>query len=388
MQLYEKCSIDIDKDVRTYLPSFPPKRREFTVRQILSHTSGIRGYKQYEFDSKIFYPSTSEALKVFAYDTLNFEPGTKYEYSSLAYSILASIIENVTKTSFKEYLIKYIFEPAEMKNTFIDEQREIIPNRAKGYEKNYLREFVNAPLADLSIKTAGGGLLSNSEDILRFTKALLEGKLIKQSTLALMTTPVKLKNGKFLDYGLGFALTFEKDSLKSFYHIGGGTGFTSMLYILPNEKLATVDLINLRDRDLGNPAEDLAKIDLGININPPKKNVSDDLMFTYRKTGIDSTIKKYFDILKADSSSYNLSETEVISFSRDLTGLGKNSDAITFLRVMQRRFANSFPMLVSIADAYLNDQNIGLVLKYYRAAFQINSKDNYVNKMIQQLTKK
>jgi CubicO group peptidase (beta-lactamase class C family) len=388
MQLYERGLIDIDKDVRTYLPSFPSKKWKFTIRQILSHTSGIRGYKQNEFDSKIFYPSTSEALKVFAYDTLNHEPGTKYEYSSLAYSLLAAIIENVAKISFKEYLTKNIFEPAEMKNTFIDEQREIIPNRAKGYEKNFLREFVNAPLADLSIKAAGGGLLSNAEDILRFTKALLEGKLIKHSTLSLMTTPVKLKNGKVLDYGLGFALTIEDGSLKSFYHIGGGTGFTSMLYILPSDKLATVDLINLRDRDLGHPAEDLAKIELGINIYPPKKNVSDDLMFTFSKVGIDSTIKKYFEILNTDSSSYNLSETEVISFSKDLTGLGKNAEAITFLRAMQRRFSNSFSLLVSIADVYLMDQNIGIALKYYRAAYQINSKDDYVNKMIKQLTKK
>ena len=388
MQLYERGLIDLDKDVRTYLPSFPAKKWKFTIRQILSHTSGIRGYKEGEFDSKIFYPSTSEALKVFEYDTLDFEPGTKFEYSTLAYSLLAAVIESVTKTSFKEYLTKNIFEPAEMRNTYVDEQREIIPDRAKGYEKNFFREFINAPLADLSLKVAGGGLLSTSHDLLLFAKSLLDGKLIKHSTLALMTTPHKLKNGRELDYGLGFALTYDQDSLISFYHIGGGTGFMSMLYFLPNDNLATVDLVNINDRDLDHPAEDLAKIELGNEIHPPRKNVSDDLMFTYRKTGIDSTIKTYFEIVSTDSSNYNLSENEILNFSRDLLGLGKNADAIIFLKVMQRRFQNSYTLLVTIADAYLKDKNMGLALKYYRSAYQLNSKDTYVNKMIKQLSRK
>lgn len=387
MQLYEKGLIDLDKNVRSYIPSFPEKKWKFTVRQLLNHTSGIRNYREGEFHSKNFYSSTSEAIKVFSYDSLMFEPGTKYAYSTLAYSLLASIIENVTKQTFEEYLIKNIFTPAEMFNTFVDKQREIIFNRAKGYEKNYLRQFVNAPLADLSIKVAGGGLLSDSKDLLLFSKALLNGKLIKPTTLDLMLKRTKLKSGTLVDYGLGFSLHFENDSLKSFYHIGGGTGFSTMLLMYPKEKLAAVDLVNIVDINLDLPAKDLAKIALTSDVPYPTKTISDELMFVYREAGIDSSISKYFMILNSDSTQYNLSENELLYFAKDLVGLNKRADAIKFLKTLQKKFTKSFSLQVVLAETYLKDKNEGLALKHFRNAWQLNKKDVYVNKMILRLTK-
>ena len=251
LQLWEQELISLDSDARSYLPSFPEKKYKFTIRQLLNHTSGIRNYKEGEFDSKKFYSSIDEAIKVFAYDSLDFEPGTKYEYTSLDYTLLAAIIEKVSKTSFENYLKSNVFVPAGMKSTRIDKQREIIPNRVRGYEKNAERKFINAPLADLSIKIAGGGLLSTVEDLLLFSKALLENKLLKPSTVVMMTRRSKLKNGSEFDYGLGFSLEFENDSFKYFSHIGAGTGFSSMLIIDPELKIASVNLINIKDRNLG-----------------------------------------------------------------------------------------------------------------------------------------
>lgn len=387
MQLYEKGLVDLDADARTYIPSFPEKKWKFTVRQLLNHTSGIRNYKEGEFHSKTYYASINEAIKVFAYDSLNFEPGTKYEYSSLAYSLLAAIVENVSKTSFEDYLIKNIFIPAEMQNTYVDKQKEIIPNRARGYEKNYYREFINAPLADLSIKVAGGGLLSTSKDLLLFAKALLQGKLIKTSTLDIMIAKTKLKSGNTLDYGLGFALSFKQDSLKAIYHIGSGTGFSSELYLDIKQNLATVDLINIVDRNLGLPAEDLANIELGLTFITPSKTISDELMLVYRTAGIDSTINKFLQISNSNLNQFNLSENEVINFSKDLIGLNKIPDAIKYLKAIEGKYSKSFPYYVALADTYLKAQNEGLALKYYRNAYLLNKKDAYVNKMIDKLNK-
>lgn len=387
MQLYEKGLIDLDKEVRTYIPSFPEKKWKFTVRQLLNHTSGIRNYRDGEFHSKNFYSSTSEAIKVFAYDSLMFEPGTKYAYSSLAYSLLAAIIESVTKLSFEEYLINNIFIPADMHHTFVDKQKEIVFNRVKGYEKNYLRQFVNAPLADLSIKVAGGGLISTSKDLLLFSNSLLQGKLLKTSTFDMMCKRTELKSGVAIDYGLGFSLNFENDSLKSIYHVGGGTGFSTMLLIYPKENLTTVNLINIADINLGLPAKDLAKIEFGLIYPYPLKTISNELMFVYRESGIDSSINKYLEIEESNSDKYNLSENEVIYFSKDLIGLGKTADAIKFLKVVQKKLPKSFTLQVALADSYLKDRNEGLALNHFRNAWQLNKKDAYVNKMILRLTK-
>ena len=388
LQLWERGLISLDTDVRYYLPSFPEKKYKFSIRQLLNHTSGIRNYREGEFNSKKFYSSNEEALKVFAYDSLDFEPGTKYEYTSLDYTILAAIIEKVSKTSFDNYLKNNVFLPAGMKSTTIDNQREIILNRVRGYEKNAERKFVNAPLADLSIKIAGGGLLSTVEDLLLFSKALLENKLLKKSTLEMMTRRSKLKSGKEFDYGLGFSLEFENDSLKYFSHVGAGTGFSSMLIIDPKLKIACVDLINIRDRNLGLPAKDILNLVSSGSIIKTTNTLSNELMKTYVTFGIDSTIKRLMTIYTSEPSLFTLNESEAIFFSSDLIELNKITDAITYLKELIKLYPKSFQVLVAIADTYLKDKNEGLALRFYRNAAQINKNNTKVNNLIKKLSPK
>lgn len=387
MQLVEKGLIDLDKDARTYIPDFPEKKWKFTVRQLLNHTAGIRSYRDGEFHNKKYYSSIAEAVKVFAYDSLNFEPGTKYEYTSLSYSLLALIVENLTQQSFEKYLTQNIFIPAEMKNTRVDKQQEIVPYRVKGYEKDNYRKIKNAPLADLSIKVAGGGLLSTAEDLLIFSKHLLEWKLIKKNSFEEMTKRTKLKDGKLIDYGLGFALEYENDSLKSISHTGGGTGFSTMLLIYPKLNLASVHLLNISDRNLGLPAEDLIRMELNSEIFVPTKTLSDDLMAVYINNGIDSVLTRLNFILANSSHLYTINENEEIYFGKDLIALNKPSAAIYYFRELLKKHPKSFNVIVALAEAYFKDNNHGLALRYFRMAAQINPNDLQVNSMIKKLSK-
>jgi CubicO group peptidase (beta-lactamase class C family) len=388
LQLWERGLIDLDKDARIYIPNFPEKKWKFSVRQLLNHTAGIRSYKDGEFHNKKYYSSTQEAVKVFAYDSLDFEPGSKYEYTSLAYSLLAAIVENVSKMSFENYLNQNIFKPAEMNSTCVDKQKEIIHNRVKGYEKDFKRKIVNAPLADLSIKIAGGGLLSNSEDLLLFSKALLEGKLLKESTLKSLYHPTILKSGQKVNYSLGFALEFDGDSLKAISHTGGGTGFSTKLSIYPRINMASVHLINISDHNLDSPSDDLVKIELTGEKVFPTKTISDELMNIYLKNGIDSAVVRFEQIFQIESHIFTISEQEAIYFSRDLLGLNKTPEAIIYLKELLKKYPKSLDVLSTLADAYYKDNNRGLALRYYRMAAQINSNDKKVNEMIKKLSGK
>ncbi|MGE5436196.1 MAG: serine hydrolase domain-containing protein, partial [Syntrophothermus sp.] len=247
MQLVEKGLINLDDDALLYIPYFTHKKYKFTIRQLLSHTSGIRGYRDGEFDSKDFYPTIKDAVLKLNNDPLEYEPGTKYLYSSLAYNLLAAIIENVTRQSFVDYVTYNIFVPAGMNSTFADAQKSLIFNRARGYEKNIKREFENAALADLSIKIPGGGFISTVEDLLRFGMALMHGTLIKKSTLDKILEPTILKNGEIKKYGLGFAIEKDEEGKTFFCHYGGGTGFVSQFLFYPNENIAAVHLINVKN---------------------------------------------------------------------------------------------------------------------------------------------
>jgi CubicO group peptidase (beta-lactamase class C family) len=388
MQLYEKGLIDLDAEINTYVPYFPKKKWKLTVRHILNHTAGIRSYRsEEEFNSKMFYSTTRDAVLTFANDDLLFEPGTKYNYTSLGYSLLAALIENVSKTSFENYLRRNIFEPAGMRATRVDRQRSIIYERVRGYEKSPDRRFINSPLADLSLKVAGGGLISTSEDLLLFVKALLEEKLISKSTLQMMISPTILKTSQRINYGFGFSLADPSDSLKWFGHEGRGTGFSSGLMIIPNEDLAAVYLINIRDRNLGNPARDLISITKGQNILVTK-TLADYLFDKYNSFGIDSLIVEFNRLYDTQNPEFNLSVDECVFVGNALTDINRITDAIRYLRILNRRIPNNFLVLKSLGDVYTKDKNDGLALRYYREALLLKPDDSYVKNMIDKLTKK
>lgn len=388
MQLYEKGLIDLDAEINTYVPYFPKKKWKLTVRHILNHTGGIRSYKsEEEFNSKMFYSTTKDAVLTFANDDLLFEPGTKYNYTSLGYSLLAAMIENVSKTSFENYLRKNIFEPAGMKATRVDKQRSIIYERVRGYEKSPDRRFINSPLADLSLKVAGGGLISTSEDLLLFVKALLEEKLISKATLEMMTSPTILKTSQRINYGFGFSLADPSDSLKWFGHEGRGTGFSSGMMIMPDEDLAAVYLINIRDRNLGNPSRDIINITKGQTVRVTK-TLADYLFDKYYSFGIDSLILEFNQLYDTQNPEFNLNVDECVYVGNALTNINRTADAIRYLRILNRRIPNNFLVLKSLGDVYSKDKNTGLALRYYREALLLKPDDSYVKNMIDKLTKK
>jgi serine beta-lactamase-like protein LACTB, mitochondrial len=385
MQLVEQGRINLDDDARKYVPYFPRKKWRFSVRQILNHTSGLRSYRPGEFDSKEYYVSSQSALNLILKDSLEFEPGTKYLYTTLGYNFLAAVIESVSGIPFAEFIKKNIFEPAGMNSTFPEFQNEIVMNRARGYNKNNFREFENAPLADLSVKFPGGGLISSTEDLLKFSIAILNGKLIKAATLDSMRIPVKLKNGDTRTYGLGFSLDTDANGKKYIYHLGGGTGFTSLLVIYPDEKISAVHLINLRDRNLDRPAYTLANIAQNRTYEKPKQPAADALLNITLSFGIDSAISIY-QVLKKDSSDkYILTREELNLFGRDLILINNLTESIKFYKILLAEYPTFSDAHISLADAYYKDGNKGLALRFYKSALKLEPSNKYLQDMIKRL---
>ncbi len=385
MQLVEEGKINLDADALNYIPYFPRKKWKFTTRQILQHTAGLRSYFPGEFNSTVFYPSIKEAVQVLAKDTLEFKPGTKFLYTTLGYNLLAAIIEKVSGMTFNDYLKKYIFQPCEMNSTYLEFHQKIILNKARGYDKNNFRQLENAPLADLSIKFAGGGIVSTSLDILNFANALMKGKLIKSSTLDSMLVSTKLPNGKTLESGLGFEIKKDRDENLFFGHYGFGTGFSSLLAIYPKDSLAVVHLINTVDRNIGSPALTLAAIVLNRKYDFPQKSLADKLMEITLNKNLDSAIS-FYKIVKIDSSNiYNISSNEFDLFGYDLLKTSQISNAIRWFRYFISEFPTNISGYLGLGDSYYHDKNKGLALKYYNKALEINSSNSYALKMIKKI---
>ncbi len=388
LKLAQDGIVNLDEDIKKYLPYLTKLNNKVTLRSILSHTSGLRAYRSGEFNSTKKYWATKELMDYLKDDTLEHKPGTKYLYSTLAYNYAVAAIESATGKTFDQILGEKIFLPAGMSNTFLDEQEKIIPLRARGYIRNDLRQLNNAPLADLSIKYPGGGMISTAGDLLKLGNALIDETLLTNVWLDTLTKPVRLADGTFAQYGLGISIETDSKGRKIISHSGGGTGFVSLLQMYPAEKLVTVHLLNIADRNSGSPARDLSRIFLGDTTIVPLKPTADTLMSVYLSSGIQEAVKTYGVIKGSPSMNFNPDPEEYKQFGYDLIKISKIADAITIFNDMLRDNPQNKSAYIGLGDAYSKDSNTGLAIKSYRQALRLDPNNKYVQSRLSVLEKK
>jgi serine beta-lactamase-like protein LACTB, mitochondrial len=190
-RLVQDGQLDLDSPVQRYVPSFPQKRYPITVRQVAGHLAGIRHYDTGEFENREHYATVSEGLAIFAADSLLFEPGTQFSYSSYGYNLLGAVIEGASGRSYLQYMRDQVLNPAGMTHTSFEHPESIIPKRGRYYTRtDSTGPTINAPYVDNTYKWPSGGFLSTAEDLARFGDRLLRGELLRPGTVALLWTPM------------------------------------------------------------------------------------------------------------------------------------------------------------------------------------------------------
>ncbi len=159
--LMKKDRLDPDTIVQTYVPDFPKKEFDITVRQVAGHTAGIRHYRGIEFMSSKLFKTVDEGLAIFEDDPLLFEPGTQYSYSSYGWNLISAVIEGASEEDFLGYMKQYVFDPLEMNNTVPEWTNREIPNLTTFYVPDGDGNNV-APYVDNSYKWAGGGFVGTT----------------------------------------------------------------------------------------------------------------------------------------------------------------------------------------------------------------------------------
>lgn len=274
LSLMEEGKLDLDEDVRTYVPEFGQKRWAVTARHLLGHLGGIRHYKsESEASSTDHFFSLESALKTFTEDRLTHKPGAKYRYSSFGYNLLGSVSQAVGQDAFPNLLQQYVFGPAGMTQTVVDDQSVVIPNRSRGYiratetllttlpdDHNWvLGELYNAALHDTSMKIPSGGLLSTASDLVRFATSINQQKLLKPSTLQLMWTQQQTTDGKPTTYGLGWNVG-QKSGHPAVWHGGAQSGTSTTLLLYPKTGTCVALMCNLQRLSLMKTAVAVADV--------------------------------------------------------------------------------------------------------------------------------
>jgi len=255
MQLYQQGTIDLDAEIQEYVPEFPQKEYSVSVRQIAQHVGGIRHYEGDEFLNNVHYNTVKDGLGIFVNDNLLYEPGTKYAYSSYGWNLISAAMETASGQEFLLYMKNHVFVPADMQFTFPDDATSMMTHRVAFYEKGK----VLSPQVDNSYKWAGGGFLSTSTDLVRFSQAVLDNTLISKETLDVALQTYTLENGKATTRGIGFEVDEDKKGRPWFGHGGGSVGGTTMLIIYPEEELIVAILVNQSGASVRNVAFRIAE---------------------------------------------------------------------------------------------------------------------------------
>ena len=261
MKLKQEGKLDYDQKVSSILNDFP--HDNITIKHLLQHTSGIADYIKIINQNYVPQNSTkrnilgnNEILDIFynSNPKLKFQPGEKYEYSNTGYLVLASIVEEVSKQHFREFLKENIFDPLNMNNTLLYSYKEgydsDMPNRVFGYSLNEDKDGYE--LNDYHIVNdvrGDGGIYSTINDLFKWNMALLDYKVVPKKLLDEAWRVGTLNNGEDFGYGYGWVIG-ERTKPKSVFHSGGWVGFVTYLYNEIDTKSGYVILTNDSSRVL------------------------------------------------------------------------------------------------------------------------------------------
>jgi CubicO group peptidase (beta-lactamase class C family) len=272
MMLVEEHKIALDDPITKYFPDAPASWTWIKVENLLSHTSGLAEYENDErtqaggtFDLRLDF-TEDELLKKIEGLPIEFAAGDKWDYRNTNYVLLGILIHCVTGRFYGDFLQERIFVPLKMSATRIISDRDIIPNRASGYEIDAGVLKNQAFVSPTFNSTADGALYFNVVDLERWDRALMDASVISPESLRRMWTPFVLSDGKpnASSYGFGWSIR-EVNGHRVVEHSGAWQGFTTQISRYLDDKLTVVVLTNL-DEGHSQP-KNLARVIAGL-VNP------------------------------------------------------------------------------------------------------------------------
>lgn len=246
--LEESGKLNWDDDVRKYLPELPDYGTKITLRNLATHTSGLRDF--YDLSAMVGFAeadvsSHQQILRLlFQQKSLNFKPGTKFEYGNSSFTLLGEVVSRVAKKPLGEFLDESIFTPLGMTQSLVvDDPELIIPNRAYSYYSlgGVLYKRLLGPM-----NVGSTGINSTADDLVRWAQNFESPKVGTDKTMKRMAEQVVLSDGTRLGYALGQEFKTYR-GLKIAFHGGGDAGYRSYLIRVPEKKLSIVVLGNSRE---------------------------------------------------------------------------------------------------------------------------------------------
>lgn len=234
--LEDEGLVDLDTDIRTYLPELHDHGHKITIRHLLHHTSGLREYSSLMVMCDIEESDNwekEEALRMICRQRgLDFVPGERYSYCNSGYFLCSIICERVSGKTLRQFADENIFQPLKMSQThFHDESTEVVKQRANGYSPAGNNRY---RLDETGLDQVGdGGIYTTVHDFGKWTDALIRDQW-KPGLLQRLLSPFTLNDGQELDYRFGIDESTYR-GFRRLSHGGAWVGYRSQMWILPEE---------------------------------------------------------------------------------------------------------------------------------------------------------
>ena len=246
LKLQEQGLLSLDDTVSAHFPEYrSPLLRRITLRQLMSHTSGIpdirprteaewRSYRS-KYASKYvsltdykLYSLWEESCRYLdGLETLAFEPGTRYEYQNPTFQLVLPIVERATGVPFVRWMHENFFAPAGMTHTsYLDPENPVLPRQARGYEmRDGKWRLSDYGTANFFPTKADGGIYTTAADFHRYVRALFGGRLVTEASLHQAVTPLVVTDLPHTGYGLGLFVEDRPGHPRKIFHTGDNGGF-------------------------------------------------------------------------------------------------------------------------------------------------------------------
>lgn len=248
--LSDEGRLSLDDPLSKYLPGFPLAER-VTLRQLLSHTSGLPSWD--ESDEIIGQVEagaggwTVERLVEWASgQPYAFEPGTSYQYNNLNYNLLGMVIEEVTGTPAGEVIEEKIAVPLGLENTFMPDSAWVEGETVHGYDgpRDDPRDVTGLPSTEIlnhDLAGTAGGMVSSLEDLRVWARALATGELLSEETHRQQLPAPDPSAGMPFPTGYGLGLSMMDVWLG---HAGAVSGYSCYMFYYPEEDAVIVAFFN------------------------------------------------------------------------------------------------------------------------------------------------
>jgi CubicO group peptidase (beta-lactamase class C family) len=415
LQLKEKGKLKLDDSVKKYLKDFPYP--DITIRNLLSHTSGLPDWDLFEEEiknnpNKIFTnKDVLPSLKVWKKPLEN-KPYEKWEYSNINYVLLAIIIEKITGIGYQEYVRQHIFVPAKMYNTSFKMDSVALVGKHKSINYIYPFKYSSALQNVDSIErfhwnvyclrgiVGQGNGVSTTDDLFKFDQILYSGKLLKTSTLEEAFTPTKLTSGEYANadinigkasYGLGWFVFDDKTNGKVVWHTGGVPGALSILLRNIDKKQTVIILDNTFSSGIYKNGVNAMNILNNKPIVKTKQSLTRIYGSTLVNKGIDIAFVK-FQELRDDTTHFYYSEEDMNDLGYQLlygaSFNGHNELALEVLKQNILLFPNSSNTYDSYGEALAKNGKKEEAIYMYRKSIKLNPENESGKTALEELLKK